>query len=64
MFFFSTVDRVRFLLLGVGRGWRAARKVGGRGKGSAKAVALSGMERQKLRDNVPLSRYVDGTASH
>lgn len=34
------------------------------GKGSAKAVAFSGMERQKLRDNVPLSSYVDGTASH
>jgi hypothetical protein len=60
--FFSTVDPVHFPLL-----WTegdAAREVGGRGKGSAKTVAPSGMERQRLRDNVPLSLYVDGTASH
>lgn len=34
------------------------------GKESARAVAPSGMERQRLCDNVPLSLYVDGTASH
>lgn len=47
-----------------GLGEDAGREVGGRGKGSAKAVAPSGMERQRLRDNVPLSLYVDETACH
>lgn len=49
---------------GLGGGAEQRGKWEGGERGSAKAIALSGMDRQRLRDNVPLSLYVDGTASH